>query len=277
MLRHIAATHKPFEPNVPHHFAFRGGDDVTYVVSGYLAARAARDAGIRDFVLQVMLNTPRPTWGIQDLAKARALLALVRSLERPGFRVYLQPRGGLNYFSRDEVKAKAQLAAVTALMDDIEPADGTSPQIIHVVSWSEAIRLADPDVVDESIRITRKALEEYRRLRRKGEVDDMSAHAETLSRTAALLKDAKATIAAIESAIPDPYSPEGFYRALAAGFLLAPDLAALREEFAEATRWRTRLIDGSVRAVDAEGKPVGAADRLPFAAEAARKAGGPKA
>jgi hypothetical protein len=40
-------------------------------------------------------------------------------------------------------KAKAQLAAVTAMMDDIEPQDEGSPQIIHVVSYSEAFRLAD--------------------------------------------------------------------------------------------------------------------------------------
>ena len=32
-LRYIATTGKPFEANVSHHFAFRGADDVTYVVS----------------------------------------------------------------------------------------------------------------------------------------------------------------------------------------------------------------------------------------------------
>ena len=35
-LKYIAETGKPFEPNVPHHFAFRGADDVTYIVSAYL-------------------------------------------------------------------------------------------------------------------------------------------------------------------------------------------------------------------------------------------------
>ena len=58
-LKYIAETNKPFEPNIPHHFAFRGSDDLTYVLSAVLAARTAKKYGIRTFVLQVMLNTPR--------------------------------------------------------------------------------------------------------------------------------------------------------------------------------------------------------------------------
>ena len=82
----------------------------------------------------------------------------------------LQPRGGLDYFSPDLDHAKAQLAAVTALMDDIEPHVRTSPHIIHVVSYSEAAELASPEIVNESIQITRHALESYRALRAKGYV-----------------------------------------------------------------------------------------------------------
>ena len=39
-VKYIVATGKPVEPNVPHHFAFRGADDISYIVSGYLAAKA---------------------------------------------------------------------------------------------------------------------------------------------------------------------------------------------------------------------------------------------
>lgn len=120
-LRTIATTGKPFEANVPHHFAFRGADDTSYVVSAYLAAKLAKSLGIRQFVLQNMLNTPRGTWGIADLAKSRAMLRLVRQLEDERFRVILQPRAGLDSFSPDLLRARAQLAAATALMDDIEP------------------------------------------------------------------------------------------------------------------------------------------------------------
>ena len=70
----IAATGKPFEPNIAHHFSFRGADDATGILATVLAVKAARLRGVRHVVLQVMLNTPRHTSGVADLAKARALL-----------------------------------------------------------------------------------------------------------------------------------------------------------------------------------------------------------
>lgn len=267
----VAASGKPFEPNVPHHFAFHGADDVSYVVSGWLAARAAKERGIRDLVLQVMLNTPKYTWGVKDLAKTRALLQLVRELEDGDFRVHLQPRGGLDYFSRDESTAKAQLAAVTALMDDIEPWDARSPEIIHVAGWSEATRLADPQVIEDSIRITQHALAEWRRLRREGLIDDMSRNAHVLRRTSELLAEARATIASICAAIPDPFGPRGFHAIFAAGYLPTPWLSACRDEFPEALRWKTGIVEGAVRVVDGEGMVVPTTHRLSIAAESARK------
>lgn len=270
-LRYIASTGKPFEPNVPHHFAFRGADDVSYVVSGLLAARTAKTLGIQRLVLQVMLNTPRYTWGICDLAKARALLHLVRELEDGDFRVYLQPRGGLDYFSHDETKAKAQLAAVTALMDDIEPRDERSPEIIHVVSYSEGSRLADPSVVEESIRLTRHALSEYRRIKREGSFPEIGSNPLVLARTAELIAGARATIGAIESTIPHPYTPEGLYRILSAGFLPLPWLAELRDEFPEAVRWNTKFVDGGVATVDDDGAPLAVETRLGTVLEGLRR------
>jgi hypothetical protein len=255
-LTYIASTGKPFEPNVPHHFAFRGADDVSYVVSGFLAAKAAKEAGVRRLVLQIMLNTPRQTWGIQDLAKARALVRLARGLEGPDFRVYLQPRGGLDYFSSELDKAKAQLAAVTALMDDIEPRDPFSPEIIHVVGYSEAVRLADPAVAEESVRITRYALSEYRRLKREGAMADMAGDGEVEWRSRKLEADARAVVGAIERSIARPYGPEGLYAVLREGFLAVPRLRECRDEFQRAVAWRTRLVSGGVAVVDEGGRPV---------------------
>ena len=261
-LKYIATTGKPFEANVPHHFAFRGADDVTYIVSAVLAARLAKSMGIRNFILQNMLNTPKYTWGIQDLAKSRALLRLVRQLEGESFRVILQPRGGLDYFSPDLDKAKVQLAAVTALMDDIEPNDPLSPRMIHVVSYSEASHLADPAVVNESIQITRCALEEYRRLRKEGLIDDMAAHAEVAARTEALVAQAAPILGHIEATIPEPYTAEGLYRVFASGFLPVPYLWGCRQEFPKAVVWQSRLVRGAMRLVDDQGHPLGAVERL---------------
>jgi len=261
-LCYIASSGKPFEPNIPHHFAFRGSDDVSYVVSGYLAAKLAQKAGIQDFVLQVMLNTPKATWGVQDLAKARVLLHFVRSLEHPHFRVHLQPRGGLDYFSLNENTAKIQLAAVTALMDDIEAGDGRSPSIIHVVSYSEAIRLADPSVVNESIQITRQALQDWRSLRRQGKVPNMALSEEVDERVDRLMKDCQQMIRSMESLIPDLYTPEGFYEVLAAGYFPVPSLWECRTEFAHAVRWKTGLHRGGVVVLDDDGNPLPMGRRL---------------
>jgi hypothetical protein len=255
-LRFVAQSGKPFEPNIPHHFAFRGADDVTYVVSAIIAARTAKGLGVRHLILQNMLNTPKGTWGVQDLAKSRALLIMARALEDENFHVVLQPRAGLDYFPPDLVKAREQLAAVTALMDDIEPADANSPPIIHVVSYSEASHIADPPVIDESIQITRAALDEYRRLRARGDVDDMSRHPDVLRRTEELVSGARDVLAAIESAIPEPYTVAGLYRILADGYLPLPYLWEGRDEFRQAVAWRTRLVRGSVKVVDESGNEI---------------------
>lgn len=262
-LRYIATTGTPFEANVSHHFAFRGADDATYVVSAVLAARAAKALGIRTFVLQNMLNTPKSTWGVQDLAKSRVLLHLVRELQDERFRVILQPRAGLDYFAPDLEKAKAQLAAATALMDDIEPPDAASPPLIHVVSYSEASHLADPATVDESIQITRHALPQYRRLRARGEVDDMTNHPEVVTRTEQLLTETRTVLQTIDRTIADPLSAAGLEEVLARGLLPVPYLWECRDEFPQAVRWATRLIRGAVKVVDDEGHPVAAAERLP--------------
>jgi len=269
-LRFAAETSKPFEPNIPHHFAFRGADDVTYVVSAVLAAKAAKLCGVRWLILQTMLNTPKYTWGVQDLAKARAALALVRELEDDSFRVLLQPRAGLDYLSHDPEKAKVQLAAATALMDDIEPHDPTSPPIIHVVSYSEGFRLADPTVVNESIQITLAALHEYRALKRQGQVDDMRRHPEVVRRTDELISGARAVLKAAEESIPDLYTPEGLYRAFSAGFLPVPFLWLCRDEFPNAVRWRTRFVSGGVHVCGETGQVIPPAVRAAAAAEIAR-------
>lgn len=261
-LRHIASSGKPMEPNVPHHFAFRGCDDVGYIVSGYVAAKAAKLQGIRTLILQTMLNTPKYTWGIQDLAKARALRMLVRELEGPDFAVILQPRGGLDYFSPDMEKARAQLAAVTMLMDDIEPDDPASPQIIHVVSYSEGVRLADPDVVQESVRITRYALSEYRRLKRKGDMPEYGKHSMVEARTRHLYEEARRMIKFIEATIPEPYSPRGLYAMMKAGVFPLPWLSACRDEFDAAVSQPVQFMHGGVQTVDKDGKPLAVSQRL---------------
>ena len=248
-IRHIAKVGKPVETNVPHHFAFRGCDDVTYIVSAYLAAKMTKLCGVKTFILQNMLNTPRSTWGVQDLAKSRALLHLVKSLEDENFRVILQTRAGLDYFKPNIEEAKVQLAAVTAMMDDIDPDNGYSPEIIHVVSYSEALYLATPDILIDSIKITRQALKEYRRLKKLGQTPDVMT-TDIQERTYRLESAAKKIIAAMENNVKDLYSPEGLYVAFVAGWLPVPELWSDSDEFIHAKCWETKMTNGGIELVN---------------------------
>jgi len=251
-ISYIASTGKPYEANVPHQFAFRSSDDISYVLSAVLSARVAKKLGINDFILQIMLNDPKYTWGVNDLAKARATLALVKQLEDADFRVYLQTRAGLNYLSHEPQKAKIQLAAITALMDDIEPYNMHSPDIIHVVSYSEGISLATPEIIDESIQITRRALDSYRRLKKNGDIDNMSKHPDVEMRMNFLIEGAIEVLKTIEDCVADPYTPQGLYDILKMGFLPIPRLMYCREEFPEAVRWQTKIRNGCVDIYDNE-------------------------
>lgn len=262
-IQYIATTGKPYEANVSHHFAFRSSDDVTYVVSAVLAAKAAKKMGINDFILQIMLNNPKQTSGINDLAKARATFKLVRNLEDRNFRVYLQTRAGLDYLSYETEKAKKQLAVVTALMDDIEPFNNNSPDIIHVVSYSEGNNLATPEIIEESIKITRYSLDKFRALREKGLIDDMSKHPDVEKRMNFLLEEAIIVLTAIESSINNPYSPQGFHDIFKMGFLPVPQLMFCREEFPESIRWQTKIKNGGVDIYD-DGKIISARKRMDY-------------
>jgi len=255
-VRYAVATGKPIEPNVPHHFAFRGADDITYIISGYLAAKACKKLGLRNLILQNMLNTPKHTSGKADLAKGRTMLKLVKELEDTDFHISLQSRAGLDYFAPDLETAKVQLASVTCLMDDIEPGNDNSPEIVHVVNYSEAVRLATPPVIKDSIRITLSALVEYRNARRLGIIPDMRYDAETQNLTEALYDECKQSIELLEKAIPNLYTPEGFCKVFEEGFLPVPYLLDTKRKFPKATQWRTAIKNGGIRVVDEKGNII---------------------
>jgi len=252
-LYYLASVNKPFEPNVSHHFSFRGSDDITYIVAAYLAVKLAKIIGIKTIILQNMLNTPRYTWGLQDIAKSRALLSIVRELEDSNFKIIFQPRAGLDYFNENTEKAKMQLAAVTALMDDIEPENGKSPPIIHVVSFSEGSFLANPEVINESIKITLYALKRYRELKSDNKFDDMNRNCEVDNRMKELIESSKIIISSIENIVKNTYSVEGFYKIFASGFLPVPYLWKEKEELKYACRLKTKFINGGMKVVDDNG------------------------
>lgn len=263
-VRYIVTTGKPIEPNVPHHFAFRGADDVTYVVSGFLAAKAIKKMGATHVILQNMLNTPKYTWGVQDLAKGRVLIKLVRELEDSTFKVSLQARGGLDYFSTNLEEAKVQLAAVTCMMDDLEPENDNSPEVIHVVNYSEAVRLATPPIIKDSIKITLNALHSYRMARKNGLVPNMKYDKTVQFRYESLLHDSREAIRLLESNISNLYTPEGFERVFKEGFLAVPYLMDQNNKWPKARMWKTALKNGGVCVVDDDGRIISTEDRYHY-------------
>lgn len=252
-IKYIASTGKPMEPNVPHHFAFRGSDDISYIISGYIAAKTAKKYGIKHLILQNMLNTPKHTIGVQDIAKGRTMLKIVRELEDRNFHVHLQTRAGLDYFSPDIDKAKVQLAAVTALMDDIEPNNPNSPEIIHVVSYSEAAFLATPPVIKESVRITLAALDSYRRQKKLGLVPDINHDSDLKYRCEELESEVRESISILENNFPNLYTPEGLLLLFEKGFFPVPAMLDEKNKYPMATKWKTRIKKGGVRVVDDNG------------------------
>tara|TARA_B100000902_G_C27322441_1_gene925645 strand:- start:3591 stop:5456 length:1866 start_codon:yes stop_codon:yes gene_type:complete len=257
-IQYIASVNKPFEANVSHHFAFRGGTDNAYVLSVVLAALTAKANGIRTFVFQNMLNTPKATWGVQDLAKARAALKLLRNLEDDNFTIIYQPRAGLDYFSHDLDKAKIQLASVSCLMDDVEPERESSPDIVHVVSYSEGAFLATPQIIDESIKITLSSISEYRDFKKNGE--SLFDQSDVENRTNALIEDVSLLLDSIYRTIPNPNTAEWLYKIFQYGYLPVPALFGERDKFPFATQWTTRINNGGCVLFSHDNKKVSAAE-----------------
>ena len=263
-VRYIVTTGKPVEPNVPHHFAFRGADDITYIVSAVIVAKALKKMGVKHMILQNMLNTPKSTIGVQDLAKGQAMIKMIRELEDSNFTVSLQTRAGLDYFAPDMEYAKVQLAAVTCMMDDLEPDNINSPEIIHVVNYSEAVRLATPDIIKDSIKITLNALHSYRLAKALGTAPNIKYDSDLIDRYNNLLEEAKVAINLLENNIPNLYTPEGFYKIFVEGFFAVPYLMDQENKYPKARMWKTAFKDGGIAVVDDNGKIISTEQRYKY-------------
>ena len=130
------------------------------------------------------------------------------------------------------------------MMDDIDSDNLYSPEIIHVVSYCEALFLATPDILNDSIKITREALRRYRKLKKSGLAPNVKTD-DTYSRTLELEKAAKGIIRAMEENIPNLYSPEGFYIAFVAGWLPVQNYGLILRNFYMQKDWETQISNGN--------------------------------
>jgi len=244
----------PVELNEPHHWGMRDAPDVIYVVAAFLSAYNARAFGVRDYVAQLMFNSPPGLADKMDLAKMLAILELIAPLESPNFRIWRQTRTGLLSYPLEENAARAHLAASIYLQMALRP------HIVHIVGHTEAHHAATAqDVIDAAL-MARRAIENA-----LGQ-PDLTADPHVQARKDELVSEARLTLEAIRqlapASHPDPWADAAILtRAVTTGILDAPQLR--NNAFARGTI-RTAIDErGACVTVDAvSGKPLREAQRL---------------
>ena len=158
VMRWWAAIDKPVEINDPHQWQLRNSTDDLLVADHTIAGVIALKMGIRQYVMQMMYDLPPGTSGLNDLAKFQAAYELLEPLTRHfDFHIIKETRGGLSDFPPNLDKAKGHLAVSTYWQMYVEP------DIVHVVSFSEAHHEAKAQDVIESCDIVKQVFEDFYR------------------------------------------------------------------------------------------------------------------
>lgn len=243
----------PVELNEPHHWGMRDAPDTVFVASAYLSAYNARAYGVKDYIAQLMFNSPPGHSDAMDLAKMLACLELIAPLAGPDFRIWKQTRTGLLSYPLDPAAARSHLAASVYLQMALKP------DIIHIVGHTEADHAATADDVIEACGLARRAIENALRGQPDMTADPVvQQRKQTLIEETGLLLDAIRSLAA--PGVADPLADAAtLARAVAVGLMDAPQLRNNR--FAPG-RVLTRMINGASIAVGQEGQPLSESDRL---------------
>ncbi len=243
----------PVELNEPHHWGMRDAPDVVFVVSAYLSAYNAKAFGVRDYIAQLMFNSPPGTSDAMDLAKMMACLEMIKPLADETFHIWRQTRTGLLSYPLQVDLARGHLAASIYLQMALKP------DIIHIVGHTEAHHAATASDIIEASRMARKAIENA-----VNGQPDMTHDPEVLARVETLITEAALTLKAIRDLAPsdvaDPLAdPDTLTRAVTTGILDAPHLK--NNPFARGTI-HTRVVEGACLATDSEGNPISEAIRI---------------
>jgi hypothetical protein len=241
----------PVELNEPHHWGMRDASDVTFLVAGYLSAYNAKYFKVRDYITQMMFNSPPGTSDAMDLAKMLALLELIQPLAststdatRPNsFTIWKQTRTGLLSYPVDPAAARGHLASSIYLQMSLKP------HIIHIVGHSEAHHAATADEIIEDSRIARRSITNAMG------APDMTQAPEVIARKQHLIEQASITLDAIRklsgSGVEDPFvDPPTLAKAVTTGILDAPQLK--NNPYAKG-QVSTRILHGACETVDKEG------------------------
>jgi hypothetical protein len=196
----------------------RDAPDVVFVVSAYLSAHNAHAFGVRDYIAQMMFNSPPGLSDGMDLAKMLAVLELIAPLAGPGFNIWRQTRTGLLSYPADADAARAHLASSVYLQMALQP------HILHIVGHTEAHHVASADDVIEACKLARRSVENALH----GQ-PDMTADPAVKARQKELVREAEVTLGAIRALAstdtPDALTdPVTLARAVTTGLLDAPHL-----------------------------------------------------
>lgn len=237
----------PVELNESHHWGMRDSSDVICVVSAYLAAYNARAFGVKDYIAQLMFNSPPGLSDAMDLAKMAAMLQLIEPLRDPDFRIWKQTRTGLLSYPLDPSAARAHLATSIYLQMALKP------DIIHIVGYTEADHAATAEDVIESCTIARRAIENAVR-----GAPNMLADSHVKKRIDWLTHEAQITLNAIRSlsansSIDPLIDPFVLAQSVITGIMDAPQLK--NNPFASG-KINTRIINGSCKSVNKTGKAI---------------------
>lgn len=243
----------PVELNEPHHWGMRDASDVVFVTSAYLAALNAKVYGVKDYIAQMMFNSPPSTSGRMDLAKMLAIIALVKPLEDDTFRVWRQTRTGLLSYPLEPNAARAHLASSIYLQMALKP------HIVHIVGHTEAHHAATgPDVIDAA-QMARKTIENAL----DGQIDPLldpgiRSRMDTLVQQVGVTLDAISRLAdkSVENPLTDAPT---LARAVSAGILDAPQLR--NNPFARGEN-RTGILNGASEELDEQGQRLPEDSRL---------------
>lgn len=243
----------PVELNEPHHWGMRDAPDVLFVVSAYLSAYNAKAFGVRDYIAQLMFNSPPGTSDAMDLAKMLAIIDLINPLCEPDFRIWYQTRTGLLSYPLDVDSARSHLVASIYLQMSLHP------NIIHIVGHTEADHAATANDIIEASKLARRAIDNA-----LAGQPDMSYDPKIVDRRQHLAIEARTTISAIKEltshGVADPLTdPETLSRAVSTGILDAPHLQ--NNPFAPG-RIKTRIIDGACLVINDLGEPISERQRI---------------
>lgn len=249
----------PVELNEPHHWGMRDAPDVIFVVSAFLSAYNAKQYGVKDYIAQMMFNSPPGTSDAMDLAKMLAVLELIAPLSaqssypvnqsdgtQQGFRIWKQTRIGLLSHPLDPDAARGHLAASTYLQMALRP------HIYHIVGHTEADHAATADDIIEAVKIARRAIHNALG------APDMTQSPEVQMRKAHLVSEARVLLNAIRDIAPpgvdDPWMDAAtLAKSVTLGLMDAPQL---RNNRFGRGQIQTRIVNGACEAVDGQGHPI---------------------